>query len=115
MSRQRSEPDIELSNRHGESENFGYRQELNRTMGRFSSFAISFSLISVLTGIFANFNFGYQAAGSWVVFTWLLVVCGQYLIARVMARLAVRFPISGYGYQWTTRLINPHFGYFKIG
>ena len=93
-------------------QNFGYRQELNRTMSGFSSFAVSFSLISVLTGIFANFNFGFREAGGWIVWSWLLVAVGQYLIARVMAGLSVRFPIAGYGYQWTTRLMNPHFGFF---
>ena len=39
---------------------FGYKQDLNRSMRGFSSFAISFSLISILTGIFANFHFGYS-------------------------------------------------------
>ena len=81
-------------------------------MSGFSSFAVSFSLISVLTGIFANFNFGFREAGGWIVWSWLLVALGQYLIARVMAGLSVRFPIAGYGYQWTTRLMNPHFGFF---
>lgn len=93
-------------------QNFGYRQELNRTMGGFSSFAVSFSLISVLTGLFANFNFGFRQVGGWILWSWMLVACGQFLIAKVMARLSVRFPIAGYGYQWTSRLINPHFGFF---
>lgn len=95
-----------------EEQNFGYRQELNRTMTGFSSFAISFSLISVLTGIFANFNFGFLEVGSWIIWSWILVAIGQFMIAKVMATLAVRFPIAGYGYQWTTRLVNPHFGFF---
>lgn len=94
------------------SQDFGYRSELNRTMGGFSSFAVSFSLISVLTGIFANFNFGFREVGAWILWTWTLVALGQYLIAKVMAQLSVRFPIAGYGYQWTTRLVNPHFGFF---
>lgn len=93
-------------------QNFGYRQELNRTMSGFSSFAVSFSLISVLTGIFANFNFGFREVGAWILWSWTLVAFGQYLIAKVMAGLSVRFPIAGYGYQWTSRLVNPHFGFF---
>ena len=46
-------------------EQFGYKQELNRSMQKFSSFAISFSLISILTGIFANFQFVFFAALSY--------------------------------------------------
>lgn len=90
---------------------FGYRQELKRSMSGFSSFAISFSLISVLTGIFANFNFAFREVGGWIIWAWLLVAIGQFLIARVMAGLSIRFPIAGYGYQWTARMVNPHFGF----
>jgi amino acid transporter len=91
---------------------FGYQQQLNRTMGGFSSFAISFSLISVLTGIYANFNFGFAQVGGAIVWSWLVVGAGQFLVSLVMADLSTHFPISGYGYQWTSRLVNPHFGFF---
>jgi amino acid transporter len=91
---------------------FGYRQQLKRRMGGFSSFAISFSLISVITGIFANFSFGVQQVGGALVWSWLAVGLGQFLVALVMADLSNLFPISGYGYQWSSRLTNPHLGYF---
>jgi amino acid transporter len=81
-------------------------------MGRFSSFAVSFSLISVLTGIFANFDFGFRQAGADIVWTWLLVAAGQTLVALVMANLSIRFPIAGYGYQWAARLANTDVGFF---
>jgi len=42
---------------------FGYQPELRRSMGFFSTFAISFSLMSITTGIFANYGFGLQQAG----------------------------------------------------
>ncbi len=91
---------------------FGYKQQLARTMGKFSSFAISFSLISIITGIFANFSFGIQQVGGQLLWSWSLVGVGQLLVALVMADLAGRFPLAGYGYQWTSRLTNSHFGYF---
>ena len=91
---------------------FGYKEELSRSMNSFSSFAVSFSLMSVLTGIFANFNYGYQNAGGAIAWTWLLVVVGQFLVALVMANLAIQFPIAGYGYQWAARLVNSDFGFF---
>jgi amino acid transporter len=91
---------------------FGYEPRLARNMGGFSAFAVSFSLISVLTGIFANFNFGYREAGDGILWTWSLVAAGQTLIAIVMARLAVRFPIAGYGYQWAARLMGTGYGFF---
>ena len=87
-------------------EKFGYKQDLKRSMKRFSSFAISFSLISILTGISANFHYGYTQVQGFVIFSWLLVFCGQFLVALVMSDLAVRYPLSGYGYQWASRLVN---------
>ncbi|REK18155.1 MAG: amino acid permease [Planctomycetota bacterium] len=91
---------------------FGYAQQLRRTMGAFSSFAIAFSLISIITGIFANFTFGFRQVGPAVIWSWSVVALGQLLVALVLADLSTRIPLSGYGYQWSTRLVNPHFGYF---
>lgn len=93
-------------------EKFGYKQQLKRSMGSFSSFAISFSLISVITGVFANFAFGIQQVGGVLIWSWLLVGFGQLLVALVMADLSNHYPISGYGYQWSSRLTNSHIGFF---
>ena len=42
---------------------FGYRQELTRTLGSFSSFAAGFSYLSILTGLFQMFYLGFGAGG----------------------------------------------------
>jgi len=91
---------------------FGYAQQLRRSMGAFSSFAVAFSLISVFTGVFANFGHGLRQVGGAVVWSWLIVVAGQFLVVLVLAELSTRIPLSGYGYQWTSRLVNPHYGFF---
>ena len=90
---------------------FGYRQDLNRTMRRFSSFAVSFSLISILTGIFANFHFGFSQVGNLIPISWTIVFAGQFIVALIMAELSVNYPISGYGYQWSYRLVGPKLGF----
>lgn len=91
---------------------FGYRQQLARTMGGFSSFAVSFSLISITTGIFTNFGFGLRQAGPAVLWSWCVAVVGQFLVALVVAELANHMPLSGYGYQWASRLVGTRFGFF---
>ena len=58
---------------------FGYRPTLKRTMGGFSSFAVSFSFISITTGIFGNYSFGIEEGGPRFVWTWLLVAVGTTL------------------------------------
>jgi len=83
---------------------FGYRQELKRSLGYFSAFALSFSVISVTTGLFANYGSGLQAGGPAFTWTWLIVGAGQFLVAMVFAQLARQIPLSGYAYQWTRQL-----------
>jgi amino acid transporter len=85
-------------------EQFGYRQELKRSLGYFSAFALSFSVISVTTGLFANYGSGLQLGGPAFIWTWLIVGAGQFLVAMVFAQLARQIPLSGYAYQWTRRL-----------
>jgi amino acid transporter len=83
-----------------------------RRLGLFSSFALSFSIISVTTGLFANYGTGLQAAGPMFVWTWLIVGAGQALVAGVMAYLSRSIPLSGYAYQWTRQLAGKQIGWW---
>ncbi|MFG3290682.1 amino acid permease [Streptomyces sp. NPDC048179] len=93
-------------------EEFGYRQELHRSLGRYASFAAGFSFISVLTTVFQFFAFGYAFGGPVFFWAWPAVLIGQLLVAACFAELAGRYPISGAIYQWSSRLSNPVFGWF---
>ncbi|MEU9155291.1 amino acid permease [Streptomyces sp. NPDC048417] len=93
-------------------EEFGYRQELHRSLGRYASFAAGFSFISVLTTVFQFFAFGYAFGGPVFFWAWPAVLIGQLLVAACFAELAGRYPISGAIYQWSSRLSNPSFGWF---
>lgn len=90
---------------------FGYRQELKRSIGSFSSFAAGFSYISILTGLFQMFHLGYGIAGPGFFWTWPLVLTGQLLVALCFAELASRFPLSGGVYQWAKFTGNPFLGW----
>jgi urea carboxylase system permease len=92
-------------------ESFGYRQELKRSMGSFSSFAAGFSYISILTGLFQMFHLGYGVAGPAFFWTWPFVLVGQLLVALCFAELASRFPLSGGVYQWAKFTGNPFLGW----
>ncbi|MFF1298507.1 MULTISPECIES: amino acid permease [unclassified Streptomyces] len=91
---------------------FGYRQELHRSLGRYASFAAGFSFISVLTTVFQFFAFGYAFGGPVFFWAWPAVLVGQLLVAACFAELAARYPISGAIYQWSSRLSNLTFGWF---
>ncbi|HEV8503792.1 MAG TPA: amino acid permease [Chitinophagaceae bacterium] len=90
---------------------FGYRQELRRSMGSFSSFAAGFSYISILTGLFQMFHLGYGVAGPGFFWTWPFVLAGQLLVALCFAELASRFPLSGGVYQWAKFTGSPFLGW----
>jgi urea carboxylase system permease len=83
---------------------FGYKQELDRSLGFFSSFAAGFSYISILTGVFELFGFGFLNAGPAVWWSWIIVFAGQMAVALCFAELAGQFPLAGSVYQWSKRI-----------
>jgi amino acid transporter len=93
-------------------ERFGYSQELVRRLGGFSSFAIGFSVISVLTGVTSTFGDALAAGGpAGLGLGWLLVSCGTMLVALAMAELASAFPTAGALYHWAALLGGPAWGW----
>src|SRR6266704_762957 len=83
----------------------GYAQELFRVMGGFSNFAISFTIISVLSGCVTLFyiteiNGGYPAAS----IGWPLVTIFVVIVALGMAELASAYPTAGGLYYWSSKL-----------
>ncbi len=83
---------------------FGYQQKLHRSLGTFSAFAAGYSYISVLTGMFELFGFGYGFGGPPIAFMWIFVFLGQMAVAFCFAELSARFPIAGSVYQWSKQL-----------
>jgi amino acid transporter len=92
---------------------FGYRQELKRILGVYSSFAVAFSYISPSTGIFTLFApIGLAIAGPFFFWSWPLVAIGQFIVALNFAEVSSHFPIAGSVYQWTKYLSNRHYSWF---
>jgi urea carboxylase system permease len=104
----------ETSADSGELAGFGYKQELDRSLGKFSSFAAGFSYISILTGVFQLFAFGFAFAGPGVWWTWPVVFFGQMMVALCFAELAGQYPLAGSVYNWSKR-IAPDFSSWMTG
>jgi len=93
--------DQDIKRLHG----LGYAQELFRAMGGFSNFAISFTIISILSGCVTLFylvptTVGYPAAS----IGWPLVTIFVVIVALGMAELASAFPTAGGLYYWSSKL-----------
>ena len=99
-------------NDNDELAGFGYKQELDRSLGKFSSFAAGFSYISILTGVFQLFSFGYSFGGPAYWWTWPIVFVGQFLVALCFAEMAGQFPLAGSVYQWSKQVAGPVTSWF---
>ncbi len=91
----------------------GYAQELFRSMGGFSNFAISFSIISILTGAVILYDYGLAWAGTAAVLIgWPLITIFVLLIAASMAEIASAYPTAGGLYYWASRMKGKNWGWW---
>ncbi|HEV7958499.1 MAG TPA: amino acid permease [Acidimicrobiales bacterium] len=93
-------------------ETFGYKQELHRTLGLFSSFAAAFSYISPSTGIFTLFAFGLVTLGGVFIWSWPVVAIGQFIVALNFAEVSSHYPVAGSVFQWTKYLAGRPYAWF---
>lgn len=92
--------------------NAGYQPQFKRTLGKFESFAVAFSFISITTGLFSTYGVVLGSSGPAGIWTWPIATVGTVLVALVYGMLASRIPLSGYSYQWASRLANPVLGWW---
>jgi amino acid transporter len=91
----------------------GYAQELLRSMGGFSNFAISFSIISILTGAVILYDYGLAWAGTAAVMIgWPLITVFVLAIAASMGEIASAYPTAGGLYYWASRMKNKEWGWW---
>jgi urea carboxylase system permease len=81
-------------------EDFGYKQSLDRSIGKFASFAAGVSYISILTGTFQLFYVGFGTAGPGYLWSWPIVFVGQMAVALCFMELAAKYPVAGSVYNW---------------
>ena len=90
----------------------GYAQELSRSMSKFSNFAISFSIICILSGGINSFAQAVSSVGGagggigWIVGS---ALSGMFALA--MAQIASAFPTAGGLYHWGSILGNRFWGW----
>jgi amino acid transporter len=83
----------------------GYAQELRRGMRTFSNFAVSFTIISILSGCLTLFAFGMRTGGpAEMTIGWLVVGFFVTLVALGMGEVASSYPTAGGLYYWSAKL-----------
>ncbi|MGQ0505640.1 MAG: amino acid permease [Myxococcaceae bacterium] len=90
----------------------GYAQQLLRDMGGFSNFAVSFSIISILTGAVTLYGHGLRFGGPRVMgLGWPICTVLTLTVAASLAQLASSFPTAGALYHWAAILGGKGFGF----
>ena len=91
----------------------GYAQELSRRMSGFSNFAISFTIISILSGTltlyYQGLNYGgfVEEAYGWPIVSLFVIIVGL-----GMAEIASKYPTAGGLYYWSSKMGGPGWGWF---
>ena len=92
---------------------YGYKQELKRSLGLGSSFAVAFSYISPSTGIFTLFALGLTTLGGVFIWTWPVVALGQFIVALNFAEVTSHYPIARLGLPVDQYLANRTYSWFN--
>ncbi|MEN3264448.1 MAG: hypothetical protein V7646_1342 [Pseudonocardia sp.] len=91
----------------------GYSQELRRRLSGFTNFAISFTIISILSGTLTSYYIGFANGGPIIMsWGWPFVAVMCLFVALAMAELASAMPTAGGLYYWASRLGSPAWGWF---
>jgi amino acid transporter len=83
----------------------GYRQELRRALGFFSSWAIQWTLIAVAGGLALSLGAGLTQVGPAVFFAWLIAAGFQMVVGLSVAEGVSAYPVAGGSYQIINRIL----------
>ncbi len=89
----------------------GYRQQLSRSIGLFSNFAVGFTYLSPVVGVYSLFAFGLATGGPAFIWSIPIVVFGQFMVVFTFSEIASQFPLAGGIYQWSKRLVGPRYAF----
>jgi amino acid permease (GABA permease) len=94
-----------LTSDEEELHRLGYAQELRRRMSGFSNFAVSFTIISILSGCLTLYSFGMNTGGPVeIVWGWPIVGVMTLFVGLSMAEVCSSFPTAGGLYYWSAKL-----------
>lgn len=96
---------VTLSEDERKLHELGYAQELSRRMSGFSNFAVSFTIISILSGCLTLYQFGMNTGGPvMIVWGWPIVGLMTLLVGLAMAEVCSSYPTAGGLYYWAAKL-----------
>jgi len=86
-------------------EKLGYDSKFDRSMSMWENFALGFTYLSPVVGVYTVFAFAITTGGPPMFWNYLFVGLGQLLVALVFGEIVSQFPIAGGLYPWARRLV----------
>ncbi|SDI06081.1 APC family permease [Pseudomonas panipatensis] len=83
----------------------GYSSNFERSMSLWENFALGFTYLSPVVGVYTIFGLCLAAGGPPMFWSYLLVGLGQMLVCLIFCEVVSQFPISGGVYPWARRLV----------
>ncbi|HEY6786351.1 MAG TPA: amino acid permease, partial [Trebonia sp.] len=97
--------ELQLSEDEKRLHELGYAQELRRRMSGFSNFAVSFTIISILSGCLTLYGFGMNTGGpAVIVWGWPFVGIMTMFVGLAMAEVCSSYPTAGGLYYWAAKI-----------
>jgi len=91
----------------------GYRQQLSRSLGLFSNFAVGFTYLSPVVGVYSLFAFGLATGGPAFIWSMPIVIFGQFMVVGVFSEISSQYPLAGGIYQWSKRLVGSRYAFMS--
>ena len=91
----------------------GYKQQLSRSLGLLSNFSVGFTYLSPVVGVYTLFAFGLALAGPAFIWSYPIVLVGQFLVVFTFGEVASQYPLAGGIFQWTKRLVGPRYAFMS--
>lgn len=82
----------------------GYEGKFDRSMSLWANFALGFTYLSPLVGVYSLFAVSLATGGPPAIWWIVIVACGQMLVALVFGEVVSQYPIHGGIYPWARRL-----------
>jgi amino acid transporter len=101
-----------VANEDARLASLGYKPQLNRVLGLFSSFAVAFTYLSPMVGIYSLFVLGVGTGGPAYIWLTFIPLIGMLFVALVFGELASHYPVAGALYQYSKFSVGPAFGWF---
>ena len=83
----------------------GYAAKFDRSMTLWENFALGFTYLSPVVGVYSVFDVGMAAGGPPMIWSYFLAAFGQFIVCLTFCEVVSQFPISGGLYPWARRLV----------